>query len=158
MSCNADHYFPGLRFRWLAHTIHWVTPQNASQGSQQCYASGRSCLLTPYASGPSAIYCGSGYISRLDFWRLGAIFGLIFLAALMLVGVPYLNWFLSLTQASAMLIAPVGHRAAHSPQPLQRSMSCNTVLFFQAFVSKASRRNSQAEMQRPHPVQRAGSM
>ena len=46
---------------------------------------------------PSAIYYGSGYISRLDFWRLGAIFGLIFLAALMLIGVPYLNWFLSLT-------------------------------------------------------------
>ncbi|MCM2341631.1 anion permease [Rhodoferax sp.] len=62
-----------------------------------CYTSGLSCLLTPYASGPSAIYYGSGYISRLDFWRLGAIFGLIFLAALMLVGVPYLNWFLSLT-------------------------------------------------------------
>lgn len=62
-----------------------------------CYTSGLSCLLTPYASGPSAIYYGSGYINRLDFWRLGAIFGLIFLVALLFLGVPYLNWYLSLT-------------------------------------------------------------
>ena len=62
-----------------------------------CYTSGISCLLTPYASGPSAIYYGSGYISRLDFWRLGAIFGVLFLAALLLVGVPYLDWYLALT-------------------------------------------------------------
>ena len=61
-----------------------------------CYTSGLSCLLTPYASGPSAIYYGSGYINRLDFWRLGAIFGLIFLAALLFLGVPYLNWYLTL--------------------------------------------------------------
>jgi hypothetical protein len=71
---------------------------------------------------------------------------------------PYFKGFEALAPVSAMLIAPVGHLAAHSPQPLQRSPSCNTVLFFQAFVSKASRRNSQAERQRPHPVQRAGSM
>ncbi len=62
-----------------------------------CYTSGFSCLLTPYASGPSAIYYGSGYINRLDFWRLGALFGMIFLAVLLFLGVPYLNWYLSLT-------------------------------------------------------------
>jgi hypothetical protein len=69
----------------------------------------------------------------------------------------YFNGFEALVPVSTMLIAPVGHRAEHSPQPVQRSPSCNTVLFFQALVSKASRRNSQAEIQRPHPVQRAGS-
>lgn len=62
-----------------------------------CYTSGISCMLTPYASGPSAIYYGSGYIKRTDFWRLGAIFGIIFLSALLLLGVPYLKWFLSLS-------------------------------------------------------------
>ena len=62
-----------------------------------CYTSGLSCLLTPYASGPSAIYYGSGYINRLDFWRLGAIFGLIFLGFLLFLGVPYLQWYLALT-------------------------------------------------------------
>jgi L-tartrate/succinate antiporter len=59
-----------------------------------CYTSGFSCLLTPYASGPSVIYFGSDYIKRADFWRLGAIFGFIFLAALLGLGVPYLNWYL----------------------------------------------------------------
>jgi L-tartrate/succinate antiporter len=60
-----------------------------------CYTSGLSCLLTPYASGPSVIYYGSDYITRADFWRLGAIFGLIFLAALLGLGLPYLNWYLA---------------------------------------------------------------
>ncbi len=60
-----------------------------------CYTSGISSMLTPYASGPSAIYYGSGYIDRKDFWRLGATFGFIFLSLFLLLGVPYLNWYLS---------------------------------------------------------------
>lgn len=59
-----------------------------------CYTSGISCMMTPYASGPSVIYYGSGYIDRKDFWRLGAVFGAIFLGVFLLVGVPYLKWFL----------------------------------------------------------------
>jgi len=59
-----------------------------------CYTSGISCMMTPYASGPSVIYYGSGYIDRKDFWRLGAIFGAIFLSVFLLLGVPYLKWFL----------------------------------------------------------------
>lgn len=60
-----------------------------------CYTSGISCMLTPYASGPSAIYYGSGYIDRKDFWRLGFLFGIIFLALFLFLGVPYLKWYLS---------------------------------------------------------------
>jgi L-tartrate/succinate antiporter len=48
-------------------------------------------VLTPYATGPAPVYFGSGYISRKDFWRLGLVFGLIFLGALLLIGVPYLS-------------------------------------------------------------------
>jgi L-tartrate/succinate antiporter len=47
-------------------------------------------VLTPYACGPSAVYYASGYLPRGDFWRLGLIFGAMFLAALLGVGVPYL--------------------------------------------------------------------
>jgi L-tartrate/succinate antiporter len=47
-------------------------------------------VLTPYATGPAPVYFASGYISRKDFWRLGLIFGLIFLGALLLAGAPYL--------------------------------------------------------------------
>ena len=47
-------------------------------------------VLTPYACGPSPVYYESGYLPRGDFWRLGLIFGGIFLAALLGIGVPYL--------------------------------------------------------------------
>ncbi len=48
-------------------------------------------VISPYATGPGLAYYNSGYIPPADFWRLGAIFGLIFLAALLLIGVPLLG-------------------------------------------------------------------
>jgi L-tartrate/succinate antiporter len=46
-------------------------------------------ILTPYATGPSPIYYGSGYIASRDYWRLGLIFGAIFIAALIVITVPW---------------------------------------------------------------------
>ncbi len=43
-------------------------------------------ILTPYATGPSPIWYGAGYISQATWWRLGAIFGAIYLAALVALG------------------------------------------------------------------------
>ncbi len=57
-----------------------------------CYAIGLMGALTPYATGPGPVYYGSGYISRTDFWRLGLIFGMIFLAVLLGIGIPYLTY------------------------------------------------------------------
>jgi len=54
------------------------------------YSLGMMGVITPYASGPAPVYFGSGYISRQAFWTLGLIFGLIFLAVLLVVGAPYL--------------------------------------------------------------------
>lgn len=48
-------------------------------------------VLTPYATGPAPVYYGSGYIPRRDFWRLGLIFGAIFVAVLLFVGIPVLS-------------------------------------------------------------------
>lgn len=59
-----------------------------------CYTSGLSAALTPYASGPSAIFYGSGYLPTRDFWRLGLVFGAIFLVVFLAIGVPYLGWYL----------------------------------------------------------------
>ncbi len=56
------------------------------------YALGLMGVLTPYATGPAFAYYGSGFIERKDFWRLGFIFGFIFLATLLVVGLPYLLW------------------------------------------------------------------
>jgi L-tartrate/succinate antiporter len=43
-------------------------------------------ILSPYATGPSPVYFGSGYIPATDYWRLGAIFGAIFFGALVVIG------------------------------------------------------------------------
>jgi L-tartrate/succinate antiporter len=56
------------------------------------YALGLMGVIAPYATGPAFAYYGSGFIERKDFWRLGFIFGLIFLAALLLLEMPYLIW------------------------------------------------------------------
>jgi L-tartrate/succinate antiporter len=57
-----------------------------------CYTLGIMGILTPYATGPSPIYYGSGYISRGAFWALGMAFGFVFIAVTLLIGVPYLNY------------------------------------------------------------------
>lgn len=41
-------------------------------------------ILTPYATGPSPVYAGSGYIPAKDFWRLGAIFGVLYFGVFLL--------------------------------------------------------------------------
>ncbi|GGD31417.1 ABC transporter permease [Malaciobacter pacificus] len=43
-------------------------------------------IITPYATGPSPIWYGAGYISQAKWWFLGLIFGAIFLAALVVLG------------------------------------------------------------------------
>jgi len=55
-----------------------------------CVSLGLMGIITPYATGPSPIYYGSGFVSRKDFWLQGAIFGAIFLGVLLIVGVPYM--------------------------------------------------------------------
>ncbi len=47
-------------------------------------------VLTPYATGAALPYYNSGYIKSAAFWRNGTIFGAIFLAALLLIGLPLL--------------------------------------------------------------------
>jgi L-tartrate/succinate antiporter len=49
-------------------------------------------VLTPYATGPAPVYANSGYITTPEYWRLGTIFGLIFLAALLLLSAPFVLW------------------------------------------------------------------
>jgi L-tartrate/succinate antiporter len=44
-------------------------------------------IITPYATGPSPIWYGAGYISQSTWWRLGLIFGSIYLGSLVLLGI-----------------------------------------------------------------------
>ena len=41
-------------------------------------------IITPYGTGPSPIWYGSGYISQGRWWFLGAIFGGLYLGAILL--------------------------------------------------------------------------
>jgi len=55
-----------------------------------CFTLGIMGIITPYATGPSPVYYGSGFISRKHFWTLGLVFGALFLVTLLVVGVPWL--------------------------------------------------------------------
>ncbi len=45
-------------------------------------------VITPYATGPAPLYYGAGYITGRDFWKLGFIFGVIFITALLGLSAP----------------------------------------------------------------------
>jgi L-tartrate/succinate antiporter len=55
-----------------------------------CLSLGIMGILTPYATGPSPVYYGSGYLPSKDYWRLGAIFGVLFLVAFLGLTLPWL--------------------------------------------------------------------
>lgn len=75
---SAAHYIPGIDMHFL---ILMLVPTIGIMG-----------ILTPYGTGPSPVYFGSGYIESGMGWRLGAIFGGIYLAVWMLIGMPWISW------------------------------------------------------------------
>ncbi|MDR2551371.1 MAG: anion permease [Desulfobulbus sp.] len=48
-------------------------------------------ILTPYGAGPSPIWYGAGYISPKAFWILGFLFGMLYLAFFLVIGVPWMR-------------------------------------------------------------------
>jgi L-tartrate/succinate antiporter len=62
-----------------------------------CLELGIMGILTPYATGPAPIYQASGYLPPADYWRLGLIFGCLFLLVLLAVGMPWTNFLLTKT-------------------------------------------------------------
>ena len=58
------------------------------------YSVGLMGIITPYGAGPSPIWYGFGYIPSKTFWLLGAVFGLIFMLALIFVGIPWMKFWL----------------------------------------------------------------
>ena len=52
------------------------------------YTIGVMGVLTPYGTGPAPVWFHTGYIKTRDFWRLGLLFGLLYLGGLLLVGFP----------------------------------------------------------------------
>jgi L-tartrate/succinate antiporter len=56
------------------------------------YSIGLMGILTSYASGQVAIYYGSGYIKRRDFWVLGFIMSVVFFLVYVAIIVPWLAY------------------------------------------------------------------
>ena len=50
-------------------------------------------IITPYGTGPSPVYYGSGYIPSADWWRLGAAFAVMFFAAFFAIAPAWLKAF-----------------------------------------------------------------
>jgi L-tartrate/succinate antiporter len=72
----------------VASTIPGINMTTLAMGL--CLQLGIMGILTPYATGPSPVYYGSGYLPTADYWRLGAIFGVIFFVASLAIGVPWM--------------------------------------------------------------------
>ena len=58
------------------------------------YSLGLMGILTPYATGASPIWYGLGYIESKTYWKLGAVFGILFIGVLILVGIPWIKLWL----------------------------------------------------------------
>jgi len=54
-----------------------------------CMELGIMGIITPFADAASPIYANSGYLPAKDYWRLGSIFGAIFLIVFLAIGVPW---------------------------------------------------------------------
>jgi L-tartrate/succinate antiporter len=50
-----------------------------------CLSLGLMGIISPYGSGPGPVYATSGYLPARDFWRLGAIFGGIYLVGMIVL-------------------------------------------------------------------------
>ena len=79
----AARYVPGLNMRYL---ILVMVPTIGIMG-----------VLTPYGTGPSPVYFGSGYIPSSQGWTLGALFGTLYLALWLMISVPWIGWLLGAT-------------------------------------------------------------
>ncbi|MNI82560.1 Citrate carrier [compost metagenome] len=51
-------------------------------------------VLTPYATGPGVIIYGCGYVKSKDYWRMGGILGVVYIAALLMIGWPIMRLWL----------------------------------------------------------------
>ena len=55
-----------------------------------CFTLGTMGVITPYATGPSPLIAGSGYVPGGDYWRLGAITGIIIVVIQIAILLPWL--------------------------------------------------------------------
>ena len=74
-------------------------------------------IITPFGTGPSPVYYGSGYLPGALWWRLGALFGAVFFAVYLLVTPAWLSIVTHRAKpasaaATAPIPAPAGPRSS----------------------------------------------
>lgn len=70
---------------FLAIAVKLITPEQLVPFSILLAGSlGLMGIITPYATGPSPMWYGAGYISQGRWWALGAIFGALYLATIII--------------------------------------------------------------------------
>jgi L-tartrate/succinate antiporter len=68
---------------FLAIAVKLISPEQMMPFSILLAGSlGLMGIITPYATGPSPMWYGAGYISQGRWWALGAVFGAIYLGAI----------------------------------------------------------------------------
>jgi len=77
-------------FLAVATKIPVVTP--VAWALLLAYPLGMIGVLTPYASGQNAVYYGSGYIKRRDFWVLGLVLGVTYMVVYLSIIVKWLEY------------------------------------------------------------------
>ena len=65
------------------------------------YTVGIMGVLTPYGTGPAPVWFHAGYIATRDFWKLGLLFGVLYLGGLLLIGFPMALQLKKLCQAQS---------------------------------------------------------
>ena len=68
----------GIGVYTFASAKGWSYLTDDAAACAQLLQLGSMGIITPFATGPSPVYYGSGYLPAADYWRLGAIFGVIF--------------------------------------------------------------------------------
>jgi L-tartrate/succinate antiporter len=77
-------------FLGIALTVSGVSPMRWAL--LLAYSLGLMGILTPYGGGHQAIYYGSGFIPRRDFWVLGLILGVVYFVVYLVIIVPWLTF------------------------------------------------------------------
>ncbi len=78
-----------LRYLFASGTAHVTAPLLLTVAAKilRCR---RTPPLSPYGTGPSSVYAGSGFVPGADYWHLGAIFGGYTVLIFLMIGVPIL--------------------------------------------------------------------
>ena len=76
-------------FVWPQDRIDHIARHGVLPHEVEEVCSGEALVQRGRSEGPSPVYYGSGYLPAADFWKLGAVFGLVFFGLFLILAVPW---------------------------------------------------------------------